>query len=527
MVKELHDRYLTGVTWSARDHLLAWAVVCAGAALRVRFYLLNHSISLDEAAVARNLVDRRWWQLLGPIDYAQVAPPGFLLLEKAVVSVFGSGEFALRAAPLIVATVTLLIAHRLVARIFGPSIGLCALALIALCPPFVEYAAIAKQYAFDIAASLAILWLTTIALDADSSPLRRKVAVGVIAVIPLFSFTSVFIIPAAAIAMWAERRRLPAGATFPSVLLVATATGVLVGRLSVSAGDREYLNWFWTDGFWPIPPHTARDWSWLWRQLAGVFGQTAHYRGATLWLVVSFAGIWWLRRRNRTDLAIACGLPLVLALIASAARLYPFGPGRVHLFLLPLLLVLVATGAEAVSRPAPRLTGWIAAAIVAITTLTAKPWSIDPQTSDVRAFEMEIANRRTADDLVYVYYWNAQAFLYYAPKFGLTESDYRVGRCSMGSGRAYLQELEELIGARRVWIAMPHSSNVERDTLLAFLDANGRRVETVNDFGYLYDLSPQAGRAVARAATFPLPPELSAPEPFHLTCYGVFVPVRR
>jgi hypothetical protein len=527
MVKELHDRYLTGVTWSIRQRWLAWAVVSAGAALRIRLFLLNYSISLDEAAIARNLVDRRWWQLLGPIDYAQVAPPGFLLLEKAAVAAVGSGELVLRAAPLAAALIALLIARCLVMRVFPAVTGLCALALIAFCPPIVEYAAIAKQYAFDVATSLAIVWLTAMALDPETTPRRRWLIVAAMATFPLFSFTAIFVLPAAAIAMWSARRHVSgAPIVIPVTVIGIAAAGAVIGRLSVSAADREYLNWFWMDGFLPLTPRTTREWLWLWRQVAGVFGQTAHYRGATLWLAFSFGGAWWLWRRGRRELAIACGVPLLMTLAASAARMYPFGPGRVHLFLMPLLLLLVACGSEAIARLMPKIRAeWIAAAVVVITTITGRPWSIPPLMADVRTFAGQVAERRAPGDRVYIYYWNAQPFLYYAPRYGLTSSEYRVGHCSMGSGRAYLDELETFVGTPRLWVAMPHSSNVERDTLLAYLDANGRRIDTMGEFGYLYDLSPSPGRPRLTAAAFPLPPELAAAEPFHLTCYGVFVPL--
>ena len=63
-------------------------------------YLSNNSLWLDEAALARNVIDRAPLELLGPLDYAQVAPPGFLLTEKFVVLLLGHSEWALRLFPL-------------------------------------------------------------------------------------------------------------------------------------------------------------------------------------------------------------------------------------------------------------------------------------------------------------------------------------------------------------------------------------------------------------------------------------------
>src|SRR5438034_8969678 len=70
--------------------------IVLGIALRLDTFLGKVSLSTDEAAFARNIIDRPWTTLLGPLDFAQIAPPGFVLVETAMVSMFGPGEYALR-----------------------------------------------------------------------------------------------------------------------------------------------------------------------------------------------------------------------------------------------------------------------------------------------------------------------------------------------------------------------------------------------------------------------------------------------
>ena len=81
-----------------------WLVVCVivGAGLRLWQYLANTAIRLDEIAVARNIVDRSLWDLLvSPLAFDQAAPKGFLLVEKAAISLFGSSDYVLRFFPLV------------------------------------------------------------------------------------------------------------------------------------------------------------------------------------------------------------------------------------------------------------------------------------------------------------------------------------------------------------------------------------------------------------------------------------------
>ena len=83
----------------------AWLVPVAlgvlGAALRLWQYATGASLWADEANMALNIVDRPLGRLLGPLDYRQMAPPGWLLLQKAAVTLLGDGEHALRLIPLL------------------------------------------------------------------------------------------------------------------------------------------------------------------------------------------------------------------------------------------------------------------------------------------------------------------------------------------------------------------------------------------------------------------------------------------
>jgi len=79
---------------------LVLLIIGIGVVLRLWQYGANPSIWVDEAALARNIIDRDLWQLLGPLDYAQVAPAGFLLAVKLTAVLFGISEYALRLVPI-------------------------------------------------------------------------------------------------------------------------------------------------------------------------------------------------------------------------------------------------------------------------------------------------------------------------------------------------------------------------------------------------------------------------------------------
>src|ERR1700760_495586 len=74
-------------------------LVALGAALRLLQLLPNRSLWIDEAALALNLIHRSAQQLAGHLAHGQMAPIGFLWLEKASMALFGDREPSLRLLP--------------------------------------------------------------------------------------------------------------------------------------------------------------------------------------------------------------------------------------------------------------------------------------------------------------------------------------------------------------------------------------------------------------------------------------------
>src|SRR5262245_26578453 len=76
-------------------------LVALGLALRLRQYLFNRPIWLDEAMLALNVIDRDFGRLLSTRMHSnQSAPPGFLVAARSIVEAFGPYDWALRLLPL-------------------------------------------------------------------------------------------------------------------------------------------------------------------------------------------------------------------------------------------------------------------------------------------------------------------------------------------------------------------------------------------------------------------------------------------
>ena len=200
------------------------------------------------------------------------------------------------------------------------------------------------------------------------------------------------------------------------------AAAVIVLR-AVSPADREYFHWYWEGGFWPVPPRSASDLWWPFKQLTYAFGAFGsgprrtngglNYPWSPLFTVIMLTGYVALWKEPR-DAALFLVVPALLTLIASALRLYPF-TGRVLAFLEPGFLLATAAGARHVLRVWPERLQLATPALLAVlggAPIYAAARALPPERIEhVRPLIATIAGRLQPDDAVYVYHGAGQATL--------------------------------------------------------------------------------------------------------------------
>ena len=423
---------------------LAWplpAALCAlGAALRLWQYATGASLWADEANMALNIVERPLGTLLGPLDHRQVAPPGWLLLQKTAVTLFGDGERALRLVPLLGSLAALPLGWHVARRVLPAGLGPpLALGLLATGPLLIFYAAQAKPYATDVAVALLLLALAlSVHLDGpgDGRALRLGLA-GAIA--PWVSYPAILVnaglIAALGVALLLGRAR-GRDPRWRSLGLVALAWAASVmgaaiwARGTVTPDDVRYMQRFWTQDFMPLPPTGLEDLGWPVARLTTVYGGGGlRYPAPGIFLALAVLGAWAVWRRDRVRAWLLLG-PIAATFGAAALHVYPFEP-RVVLFLFPACLVLTAAGPEALGtlsgtrgrRMATLAT--VACAALALFGLLRNlpPYAPEPLKPVLQAMRQAWQ----PGDRVYVYYGGEKAFLYYARRYGFAAARLRPG----------------------------------------------------------------------------------------------------
>lgn len=335
----------------------AASLLALGALLRVAQYAYNREFWMDENSLAANIKAMSIPELFGPLLADQLAPAGFLVAERLVYLVLGGSTLALRLVPLACGLVALVQFAHLSRRLLGPRATLVALALFAIADDLIYFASELKPYGPDVSAALAAYALADHARARGLTPRRLGVLAVAGAALVWFSFPAAFVLAAIGLVLFAGalRRRAwreAAGLVPVGLAWAGSFAGVyLVTRRQLSPYTTMWA--FWDFSFPPLVPRDGPGLARAFRRVADLFVNPLSFDSplgprpsAVPAQVLALIGALALARRRPAWFGMLVG-PIALAYVAAAFRSYPFH-GRLVLFLVPGLLLLIAAGFEAI-----------------------------------------------------------------------------------------------------------------------------------------------------------------------------------
>ena len=498
--------------------LLVW-----GLALRLVLYFQNRSFWGDEAVLGTYATPWPSAGLLAPAEHGHAVPLGFLTLVKGATLLAGPDERGLRLVPLLAGLGALLLFPRLARRYLCPLGATIALAIFALSDPLIYYASEFKPYSLDVFVTVVLLLLLPRLLSQPGrGGLAGAAALGVLVV--WLSYPAAFVLAGVGLsfggpALW--RRDWPAVGRLG---LVGAAWGLsCVGIWLLTARTLTryaYLQTYWAETFVPLPPTSLREVYWYLERLFVIFDLPLGLYARGLALLAASVGllVWW-RRGDRTAAILLS--PLLVTVLASGLRLYPFG-GRLLLFAVPSLALLVAAGAARLwrqGRPGLPLLGPALVGLLLLQPALAGAYHLLPRKcetarfgfteqaeaatfinarlcDDARSVLAELGRQAQPGDVVYLDPQGERVFSFYAPRFGLDGLTVveRQARPTRESG--FYADLAQLRGRDRVWLLFTQASHGalpgEDPPAVLRLDAEGRQLVALQRGRvslYLYDLS--------------------------------------
>jgi Dolichyl-phosphate-mannose-protein mannosyltransferase len=494
--------------------LLVAGLVALALVLRLVAYALNPSLSVDEASLALNIMDRSYFDLFRQLDFNQAAPAGFLVVQKLVVQAFGSTPYALRVVPLVAGLVGVLLIYPVAKSFAGRKAALVALALFAISEPLITYASTNKQYSVDAAVTLG-LYAMAIALPRPSG--YRQVGIlalgGVVAVwlshpasFVLAAIGTVLIFDTVISRRWRDTALLGVALTtwLVSFLVAYEFTRSSVEQVRHSIAHSSPSSLAGGGG----QPGLLQSYGGIARSLLGIPSLTHGIRSviALAAMLLALVGLATMLRARTRD-AVLLALPAAIALIVSRLHLYPLYP-RTFLFLVPALVILVALGAEVLNRRG-RITALLASATLVVLFSTSMYAAVDhlrssSESGTPQALQYLVRKARPGDS-IYLYLTSQYDYRYYvecgcfgtegeaakarslwplrptgghaqfAPALQSTPRRVIAGKTTSPLARDYRGDLQPVAGRPRVWVLVIDPNPNDSAGLQTFLRANAAR----------------------------------------------------
>ncbi len=484
---------------------LMWAVIAAGGVvLRLRQFAEHLSFGNDEAAVARNIVDRTFSGLTQPLDYNQGAPILFLFIEKLSIGVFGNRDFVLELFPLLSGLLGIYLFY-LIARKFLGLAGLFAVFAFAISSSLIWYSSVVKQYSSDVTVTLLLIYLASHCID-EKVHVRDFLLLGITGTIVIWlSHPASLVLAGIGLVIGFQKlyrkdyTALVWSITLGAIWAVALGIDYFAFLRHLSA--QPYLVNFWHAGFLPLPPWSKPKW--FLDTYFALLTLSLVYAGivfSVICFLIFLVGSVSLLGRQRLD-ALLIISPFVMALVASAFN-YPLR-SQFLLFLVPLVYLLMAEGLG-------RIYVWIAGlnrilALVAVaaiffivlwpSVIHAKRNFLAPQHLwDMRPVVDFMSRKWNPGDAVLVS-GGGETFEYYFSTAGLHASDKIIDtKHRLIRFRFFVDDLEKLKGKDRVWIVFSHfGTGPEYSRYIKYLDKHAQPVDKFQmgyARAYLYDLNP-------------------------------------
>lgn len=480
------------------------ALALFGIVLRLRHYLANRSLWLDEAMLALNILDRSFVALTQqPMAYEQGAPIGFLFFAKGTTLLLGDSEYAFRFYSFLTGCAALLLMIFFTKRTLNKAGTLLAVALFASGGYLVYYSAETKQYMGDVAATLILLLLFSRQLHHKFSHKEMMLFSVVNVGILWFSHAAVFVVASVGIILVLHYaiQKDKQGFRFAVLNLFLSGSSAILlywfhlRHLSANV----FLNSFWLEAFMPFPPN-LRWFQDIWDGLLfDPLGLDVFPWVALALAIVGFVVLW----RKSWQFGAAFLLTIFLTLVASGLQKYPVA-GRMLMFAVPIFIILFGAGVDGIDALLKRKIFSYGVIILLSAYLLYSPIRASLEIfrhplyrEHIRPTMAYLNDNIKEDDLVYVYYYAKPAFLFYLPKYHLETSQYVLGQNHQDNPDSYLHEIDDLRGQKRVWVLFSHVYETmdlnEMNFILSYLDKVGKkdreyRFPGTSVYLHLYDL---------------------------------------
>ena len=381
----------------------------------------NRSLWIDEAMLAQNIVSLSFAQLFDPLEYYyQMAPIGFLLVEKLFYSMLLPHELTLRLFPFICSMCSLYVLNKIFALITTNKIvRLFGVAFMAISYYNIYYAAEVKQYMAELLGSLVLIYLY---LNYRNNRLHYPTAIlGIsgtvfitfanIAVIMLFVIGSLLMVEG-----YINEKKIK-----KELLLVITTWGLAFSTYYIffyfNHPSEAYMKNFWknVDGFFPYNIFSTTFLRSCYNKFVSVISLTGQGYKLVPFMILGIIYLW----RQSKVLSYLFLAPIIVHAAMAYLKLYPIFP-RLILYFLPVLIILTSMGFQYLLEKFNKRSTLIYSTmfLLLLYNLYAySNWGFPIQRQEIKEVMAHLNDRIKKTDEILVYHTSSPAYIFYKDQF--------------------------------------------------------------------------------------------------------------
>ncbi len=410
-------KFLKQINW------IGAGFIVVGVGLSILNFMNFRSLWLDEAMLALNIVNKSAMELLQPLDYNQVAPIGFLLMEKCFATLFGNADWSLRIFPLISFFLAVFLIFSITNKILQSKlVAVYTTAFFATTFIVLSYSTEVKQYITDIAFALLILKAS---ITYNDNGFKNKWWIYAIIGAVSIWFSNVAILLLFSGGIYSiykthytfEKKYLRLGIVLGCWMIsFLVYFSLFIYNHPTKSGMVDF--WQEAGAFLPKDIFNFDFYETLFFKIGLLFKFSGYSSFSLVLLPIFLMGLYYLGK-NKRGMLFLLNFPLILHLCLSYFKLYPFDK-RLVLYLYPFLLIVIFSGFYYINTIAKvNNQKWLYILPLLLVTnmvlLFRSGFPVEKEEINESLSYMD-SKYRKGDDL-YVYYGASHAFEFYKKSF--------------------------------------------------------------------------------------------------------------
>ena len=311
--------------------------------LRVKSYLLARPLFHDECTLAASILTRSIFGFFQPLAYDQKAPAIFMMLSKAVTSIFGIKVLAIKLVSLISGLVSIGLFYFLSKKVLSSKFSIVVSNfLFAINYQLIYYCQKFKQYSFDVCVFMASLLIFS-NLDLEKISYKKCLLYSLISgLLILASFPCIFVVGAYILFCLLKRVNLKKTLSFASPLVIFSLLYYCKTLYNIHKTDLSTYFDYWQGGFLTLDLNKNIM---LIRENFNYFFDPNNFALIGFALFI-FGLVLLIKNKFKTGEIILFSLLGVI--LTSFSQIYPMWQ-RMALYLLPIILLFICKPLDLVS----------------------------------------------------------------------------------------------------------------------------------------------------------------------------------